>query len=144
MKTLIIFCFSIFTLTAFTQPQFNNFEEANAYIEKIIGFDGSSNEGIKIHKTGHTIMNMGTACAGRYSFKLQEVKLSQRIEKSVRCGVNREEFIISFECENDNCILDPLMLEFEPSGSSGINFSDIQKGLKFYNVLVQLQGFLKK
>jgi hypothetical protein len=136
MRSIIIIVLSLFVLNLSAQPKFDNFEDANIYLNGIIG----DSEWVKIYNSGYIIINTGSACSGRYMFKLQDITFSKEEKVIGNCGGEPSQtLVISFECKTSDCIFDPSMIEFGVSGSGVFLFSDIEKGKKLYNVLVQMQ-----
>lgn len=137
MKSFLILCFSLLALTAFTQTEYKNFDEAQKALKK--DFD------IDVLQNGIIVADFGSACAGRYLFNLRDVTLGQKVKPSANCGAEKavKSVVISFECNTDNCILDPAMLSFEQGKSGTVVFENMKKGFEFYRLLVQLQAFLE-
>ncbi|WP_283635868.1 hypothetical protein [Aquaticitalea lipolytica] len=138
-KTITIFAF--FTLCFFNsnaQLKLNDFDDAQIY------FNGIFDENSQIDDYGNVLIDMGSATAGRYLFRITDVniKMEERKEEPGCADICPPRVLIHFTCRKSECISDP-SFESEYNQSGVIIFEDTNRGKKAYAFLVALKEFMK-
>ena len=140
MKQIITLLFFVlfFTLNVNSQMKINDFTDAEIY------FRGIFDDSCKMDDYGNVLLDMGSASAGRYSFRITDVKISkeEKAEEPGCADVCPPRILIHFTCKKSECIIDPSFKSELYLGGT-ISFEDLKKGNKAFEFLIALQDFIK-
>lgn len=137
MKRIIPLLILFITFNLVAQTNIKDMNDALVKFDEI--FDDSA-----LYTNGLVTIDMGSASAGRYQFKITDVNISmeERDEEPGCADICPPRILIYFKCARGQCITDPAFAS-NMSDSGVIEIYDLAHGRKAYDYLVALKKFMK-
>lgn len=140
LKVILIFVFALSQYNlAQSQTKFNSFKEYEVFAK------GLGGDGMKIYPNGWVNIDMGSACAGRVLFDIDDVIIKLEIKPSGVCGSDGKEPIalINFQCGKFNCVTSVQSINIGMYETGAIAIFDVEKGKLVYDFLTGFKEFCK-
>ena len=135
---LIVLAFP-FSQNIQSQVTIQDFDDARIY------FDGLFDENSTLDDYGNIVIDLGSASAGRYSFRITDVDITmeERPEEPGCADVCPERILLTLSCSKSECIEDPGIDSGLKTESAVIVFYDLGKGKKAFKIFNSLKAFFK-
>lgn len=138
-KLFTLISLTLMFLTGNAQVTLNDFQDASIY------FNGIFENDSKLDEYGNVCIDMGSASAGRLSFRITDVNITmeEKKEEPGCADICPPRIIITFNCRKSKCMTDPTLNNYVFQ-SGIIEFIDLKKGKKAFQYLQSLKKFIQK